>query len=208
MAVIGCWIEVATPPIRIVALFRCSPAPRTVSTPRSVSRSRNSSAAWVVEAQLAVVGRHPFGAAHGRQGGAHLAGGGIGQAQRGPIRVRIGQGGAQLPELLAASHVRPIEGADGHQPLDDRLGQAGAGHEVADAPVQTDGSLALDDRPRRLVDALHLAHPEPDGEVTDGSAGSPSPMRSVSCSQADRFTSTGRMVWPWRRASLTRVAGE
>ena len=90
------------------------------------------------DAGLAVVGGDPLRDAHGRQGSAQRTLGVIGQAQRGTRRIRVGEGGAQLPEELAAWHIGPVEGTDADEPLHNLLAQPGAGHEVAHAAVRTD----------------------------------------------------------------------
>ncbi len=82
------------------------------------------------------------------------------------LGVRIGQGGPQLPEELAAGRIGPVEGADADEPLDDLLAEPRAGDEVADRGVRPALPLRLQDLPRALVDPLHLAQPEPNGPAT------------------------------------------
>ena len=133
----------ASPASRTLDRFRRFPTSPMLTTPRWVSRSRNSSTAWAV-GQLPVVGGDPLGEAHRRQGRAQLALGVIGEAQGGTLGIRIGQGAAQLPEQLAARRIGPVERPDGDEPLDHLLALADACHEVAHAGIRTNGALALE----------------------------------------------------------------
>ena len=78
-------------------------------------------------------------------------------------RVGVGQGGAQLPEELAAGRIGPVEGADADEPLDHLLAEPGSGDEVANGRVRAARPFALQDLPGALVDPLHLPQPEADG---------------------------------------------
>src|SRR4029077_1606284 len=103
----------------------------------------------------------------------------IGQTQRWAVRVRVGQGGAELPEQLPTGDIGPVKRTNRDEPLHDLFAESRTGHEVANAAVRTDCSLLVEEVLAGLVDPPDLACPQAHGVVATGIARVADALRAV-----------------------------